>query len=72
MASVRYFLLSILRCVFSVGLCIRSSLGDWVGRQNDLRFKSTSMIMKFNEFARVGFVSSNLELNNLVDRYMTK
>lgn len=47
-------------------------VGDWVGRQNDLRFKSTSMIMKFKEFARVGFVSSNLELNNLVDRYMTK
>lgn len=47
-------------------------VGDWVGRQNDLRFKSTSMIMKFKEFARVGFVSSNLELNNFVDRYMTK
>lgn len=28
------------------------------------------MIMKFKEFARVGFVSSQLELNNLVVLYM--
>lgn len=72
MASVRYFLLSILRYASFLLVYVLGLVGDWVGRRNDLRFKSTSMIMKFKEFARVGFVSSNLELDNLVDRYMTK
>lgn len=47
-------------------------VGDWVGRWNDLRFKSMLMIMKFKEFVRVGFVFLNFELNNFVYCYMIK